>query len=74
MPTTRPITAEWPVGSVLLCYPKTLGVFKRFGLDVYRAWPLSLGEAARSDGVDLTALLGSLWREGHAEPSGPRAA
>ncbi|HKG95277.1 MAG TPA: hypothetical protein VKA84_25385 [Gemmatimonadaceae bacterium] len=61
MPPTTPITAQWPVGSVLLYYPQTLGVFKRFGVDVYRDWPLTLGEAAEAEGVDLAALLRSLW-------------
>ena len=64
MSPTTPITAEWPVGSVLLCYPQTLGVFKRFGMDVYRDWPMTLGELADADGVDLTALLRSLWGAG----------
>ena len=54
------IDAAWPVSSVLLCYPRSLGVFKHFGVDVYRAWSLSLAQAAERDGVVVDELLDAL--------------
>ena len=56
----RPIDAGITVNEMLRLYPATVSVLNVFGIDACCGGAASLAEAARRDGVDLTALLSAL--------------
>ena len=62
MPGTPPLDLCLTINEIVDRHPETIEIFNRFGLDTCCGGGVSVAEAARRDGVDVTAVVAELRR------------
>ena len=60
MPVTNQLDLTMTINEIVAAHPETIPVFNRFGFDTCCGGGISVPEAARRDGVDLSAVTSAL--------------